>query len=189
MDDFHSNWAQACLNELLAHESFASSSPLCTNCSCLLAMPGTAYQCSECSFSRLLCKACVLKEHKHNRLHLIQQWNSAFFKKKALHELRLVVHLGHEGASCPLSTHVSTFHRDVLLIDVSGYQTVKFQFCGCLDGLGKRFMPLALQLVQFGVFPVSFDNPRSGVTFRALRSFQMLTQQCKTNAYDFNTYL
>ena len=161
----------------------------CQDCSVPLTEPNSACRCSECCYSRVLCKDCLLREHRYNPFHLVQRWNSSFFEKATLRDLGMVVHLGHGGSPCPVSAYNETLKQDVLVVDVSGYQTATFHFCGCLDASGETFTSSAVQLFKFGIFPASFGIPRSAFTFRVLKAFQMLSQQCKTNAYDFNTYL
>ena len=57
----------------------------------------------------LLCEQCCVKSHQALPFHRIQYWTGKFFTPHTLDDLGLVIHMGHDGAPCPMYGLGGTF--------------------------------------------------------------------------------
>ena len=67
-----------------------------------------------------------------------------------------------------------------MVLDISGIHEVGLDFCECE---AKR--PYHIQLLRFQLFPGTPASPRSAVTFRALKFFQILSFESKGSHEEF----
>lgn len=65
------------------------------------------WRCEDCYARPLFCEACIREQHIHNPLHRIEVWCETYFKRAALWQTGLTLHLGHGGQSCPYYRHSS----------------------------------------------------------------------------------
>jgi hypothetical protein len=63
----------------------------------------------------------------------------------------------------------------MLVIDTSGIHRVQSRRCGC-----DNAPPLDIQLLRMGLFPTSFDQVKTVITFRALEDQRLDNLECKT---------
>src|SRR3981189_834630 len=69
----------------------------------------------------------------------------------------------------------STGCPNIVIIDRSGLHHIGVHFCECEGAQSKD-----IQLLQMGLYPSSFDQPRTSFTFQVLDDFLMDTLECKT---------
>ncbi|KAL6298299.1 hypothetical protein BKA93DRAFT_754282 [Sparassis latifolia] len=102
--------------------------------------------------------------------------SGTYFKRTNLHELVLVVQLGHRpGILCGLRDEP----RSITVLHTNGVHTVKVAFCACSG------VPEHKQFLWFGWWPATPLEPRSCTTMCLLRLFHTLNLQGKIMAYDF----
>ena len=65
-------------------------------------------------------------------------------------------------------------------MDVNGIFEIPVQFCGCRPGFG-----VLNQLLSSRLFPATCMQPKTIITFRALRLFDLLSLESKVTAYQF----
>jgi hypothetical protein len=84
-----------------------------------------------------------------------------------LHELGLRFQLGHHsGESCTASTQA---RGEFTVVHTNGIHIVNVDFCGCSGQVDKQ-----VQLLEVGWWPTTCLEPRSAVTFDALKTFHLL---------------
>ena len=67
----------------------------------------------------------------------LQKWNGFFFVQTSLCDLRLVVHLGHQGLPC---SFIGRILDRFMVVHMNGIHTVKVRFCTCHGkGLQPKF--------------------------------------------------
>ncbi|KAJ7694277.1 hypothetical protein B0H14DRAFT_3044225 [Mycena olivaceomarginata] len=138
------------------------------------------YRCNECHGMQMFCRACIVEAHRRRPLCRIEAWNGRFFERRELRKLGLRVQLGHaDNQPCPRA------HRGrekFVVIAPNGFHHVAVDFCQCrLSNSTHRWE----QLLLYGWFPSTPDNPQSAVTISALKLFHAVSLQGKTTAYHF----
>jgi hypothetical protein len=105
-------------------------------------------------------------------------WNGEYFDRLSLYDLGLVVQLGHpHGYSCPTSQPA---HKDFVVIDLTGIQHVRVNFCECDSRITHR-----QQLMRVRWWPATVKDPQTVATFAVIRLFQLLNCLGKVSAHDF----
>ena len=161
-------------------------------------------RCMDCFGGRLECKDCILIGHRHLPFHRLECWNGQYFAKSSLFDQGFVIHVGHGGAMCPTrhqgqsdiwedlktgeegfgSVDDAGFFDDdvgddiIVVVDTTGIFHHRVAWCGC-----NKDYPL--QLFQEGLFPASFNRPKTAFTFRVLDYFYVDAMECKTAAMSF----
>jgi hypothetical protein len=69
-----------------------------------------------------------------------------------------------------------------VVIAPNGFHHVSVDFCQCRLGGGQ---PHWEQLLSYGWFPATPDNPQSAITIAALKLFHAVSLQGKTTVYHF----
>lgn len=154
------------------------------------------YRCAQqmCHGPSLFCQQCIVDKHAALPTHWIevsaeiiiivfqlnheQEWNGAFFKRRSLKDLGLVVHLGHPvGTACgtPVKANV-----DFVVIDVSGIHNVALTFCECDSRIERR-----QQLMRVAWWPATAREPNTCATFAVVRLFRIMNCLGKVSAHDF----
>jgi hypothetical protein len=154
------------------------------------------YRCTECYGMRLLCRGCIVNGHITRPLcrievrlqcriffffylHL-QAWNGTFFDRRELRHLGLRVQLCHsDNQPCPRG---SPGRNKFVVIAPNGFHHVAVDFCACRLGGSKQKWE---QLLSYGWYPATPDNPQSAITISALKLFHAVSLQGKTTAYHF----
>jgi CxC2 like cysteine cluster associated with KDZ transposases len=107
-----------------------------------------------------------------------QQWNGSFFVRTTLRDLGLVVHLGHQGLSCPFLGRILD---NFTVVHTNGIHTVKVRFCACPR---ERSQP-KFQLLRCSWLPASSQDPRTAFTFEVLNAYHLLSLQGKISREDY----
>ncbi|KAJ7354323.1 hypothetical protein DFH08DRAFT_955717 [Mycena albidolilacea] len=119
-------------------------------------------QASDCFGPQLLCLECLLEGHRFRPLCRIEAWNGTFFNHRELWQV------GLQG----------TF----VVITPNGFHHVAVDFCQCRRSGSQSHWE---QLLSYGWFPMTPDNPQSAITISALKLFHAISLQGKTTAYHF----
>lgn len=88
------------------------------------------------------------------------------------------MNLGHSGDCCPFPAEA----QRILVIDLSGYHTVRVRFCNCSK---NGFLENFRQLLRFDWYPASMLRPQTVFTFDLLDTYHKTSLQGKLNLYDF----
>ncbi|KAF8194573.1 hypothetical protein BJ912DRAFT_1030927 [Pholiota molesta] len=106
-----------------------------------------------------------------------------FFTKISLASLGYRYQLGHAiGGTCP--NPEPAYAGKFTVLDINGIHDVNLDFCGCVTQQLHY-----LQILRFGWFPATVGIPRTAVTFRLLKFFQMLSFESKSTAFEFHQTL
>ncbi|KAK7028741.1 hypothetical protein R3P38DRAFT_2937983 [Favolaschia claudopus] len=168
------------LSEMLRHEG-RGDHVNCTMCArCGEGAPD--YRCVDCmGGGELLCRRCIVSEHRRLPFHTIELWTGSYFERKSLKSLDLVIQLGHWGADggvCPVPE--SAFGNDFVIVDGSGVHPVNLKFCGC--GQGDHH---TVQLLRARLWPATTTSPRTAATFAVMRSYHLLSFESKCATLEF----
>lgn len=66
---------------------------------------------------------------------------------------------------------------------------MKVRFCGCTKDNTADVVHDTAQLLEFGLFPGSWDRPETAYTINGLRAFHLLSLQCHISGFDYIKYL
>ncbi|PCH40637.1 hypothetical protein WOLCODRAFT_45431, partial [Wolfiporia cocos MD-104 SS10] len=108
-----------------------------------------------------------------------------FWKRAALSDLGLVVQLGHNGRPCPQASDV----RTLTVLHEHGIGSMEVQFCQCSQSSTPYPQAEPLQLIEFGLFPVTWTRPATVFTIQVMQDFHKLTLQAQISAHNFIMYL
>ncbi|KAH7905713.1 hypothetical protein BJ138DRAFT_1017351, partial [Hygrophoropsis aurantiaca] len=135
-------------------------------------------RCKDCFGQALVCRLCAARNHYSNPLHMIEEWNGAYFSDISLRDCGLRVQLGNHtlGEQC---TFRSAVHRAFHIIHVNGIHAVAVDFCGCPGQPAHR-----AQLLRAGWWPATAFEPQTCASFQLLRLFHCLNLQGKLAGYD-----
>ncbi|KAF8149064.1 hypothetical protein B0H34DRAFT_734685 [Crassisporium funariophilum] len=166
------------LSESLRLEGKGDNGSECSHCQQL--EPSAVYRCLDCDGVDMVCEECLLTIHRRNGLHRIQRWDAVngFFKEVFLRSLGHYFQLGHPiGKQCPLPE--SSFASTFTVLDINGIHEVRLYFCNC-----EQKQLHFIQLLRFGWFPATVGFPRTAVTFRLLKHFQILLFESKSTVFE-----
>ncbi|KAJ8474039.1 hypothetical protein ONZ51_g7481 [Trametes cubensis] len=199
MTTFLTSWASRAQHALLERE-VGPSYPICCSSSCdnhtacntapcdkpILATE-PVYRCFDCYHAPIVCKECVVAAHTTNPLHRIEEWQPtlSFWQRRPLHDLGLVIWLGHGGNRC----YSSPGPRKITVVHEHGIHTADIAFCNCELGADSLPVPEPLQLIKFGLFPGSWQYPQTAYTINGLRNYHLLSVQSPVTGLDFIAYL
>ncbi|KAF8950380.1 hypothetical protein BDZ97DRAFT_1688116, partial [Flammula alnicola] len=170
------------ISEVLRLEGRGGFSSACLRCR---SGAVAEYRCPDCDGMDLVCQECILSLHERCGLHRPEKWfhSEGYFKRIDLMSLGHRFQLGHAfGEPCP--SPVSAFGGAFTLLDLNGIHTVNVLFCDC-----EKALPTFIQLLRFGWFPATVGFPRTAVTFRLLRFFQLLSFESKSTVFEFHKTL
>ncbi|KAI0083406.1 hypothetical protein BDY19DRAFT_998587 [Irpex rosettiformis] len=143
------------------------------------------YRCKDCDGAHLLCRDCMVKEHRHQSLHMIEQWNGTHFERTSLRNIGLTVYLGHQGKQCP---SVGRMKLRFVVCHTNGFHEVDVGFCSCATQR-EGVIPDWIQLLRHGWYPASRERVSTAFTFRVLEAFHELNLQAKTSLHDYHKTL
>ncbi|KAJ6458766.1 hypothetical protein C8R45DRAFT_796230, partial [Mycena sanguinolenta] len=126
------------------------------------------YRCRECLGDDMLCKACIMKGHVENPLHLIQEWTGRLFVSTTLKALGLRIQLGHRPRERCLQP--VELHTQFVVLHTNGIQEVTVDSCDCGENHLHAGSPEE-QLLRMGWFPATEDRPRTCTTLAVLDAF------------------
>lgn len=188
---------------------------LCVTCSTRQAI----FRCKACYGMPKFCKDCCLSAHQRLPNHPLESWTGTHYKSCDLDDLGYVLHLGHQGNQCPLSSlspgesEESTApgldeddnkdEEDEEERSQSLGSAKRKRQSGQLvivDSMGVFIRKVVfckcpgaadryLQLFQEGLFPASKARPQTAITFACLDHFLVDTLECRTSVTSFYTKL
>ncbi|KAJ7336983.1 hypothetical protein DFH08DRAFT_964940 [Mycena albidolilacea] len=107
-------------------------------------------------------------------------WNGTFFQQRELRQLGLRVQLGHpDNTPCP---RAHPGRAKFVVIASNGFHHVLVDFCECRRSGSQLHWE---QLLSYGWYPATPDNPQSAVTIATLRLFHSISLQGKTTVYHY----
>ena len=121
----------------------------------------------------------MVEEHRHHPLHWVELWNGRYFERCDLHQLGLIIHLGHDGLPCderPADREPYNF----TIVDLNGVHRVALHRCFCPGRL-----QLIHQMVRADLFPATADRPETAFTRDVLRDFILDFEVSKKSSQDY----
>ena len=143
----------------------------------------TFYYCEDCFPPHRKCDECVIRSHREHPFHRIRAWDPAggFWRRLDLGDLGYEMSLEHGGERCP---DAPSEPRDFVVVHDHGVSRLPIVYCTCKDAL-----PATTQLMRAGLWPATWDKPRSVITLQALKIFDSLSVNAHTTAHDFIRHL
>jgi hypothetical protein len=127
----------------------------------------------------------LLRKYKgHHLIIHVQLWKQAggYWEKEQLSALGLKIHLGHHGNTCNSPTSA-----DMTILGLNSFHHVHVLFCGCSTESEERLEHN--QLIAAGLFPATFQAPRTAFTFELLDYLVTFSGRGKSSTYDFHQAL
>ncbi|KAJ7658473.1 hypothetical protein B0H17DRAFT_1262267 [Mycena rosella] len=166
---------------ILSHEA----NPLFgTPCACAGADEISEVICHNCTQYRPSCKRCFVNSHRNNPFHWAEVWDKekGFLVRHDIAALGVgyTLALGHYGVPCSLAGGRPATAIAFTITDVTGIHATSVDFCRHPIAIDK-----VAQLLEARIFPCTFTDPKTGVTFECLKNFQMHSLESKAAAYDY----
>ncbi|KIK52663.1 hypothetical protein GYMLUDRAFT_251034 [Collybiopsis luxurians FD-317 M1] len=151
--------------EILRHEGLENAYNSESGCPCDKVKwknePLQMHRCVDCFEPVLCCKDCLLRSHESNPFHNIERWTGTYFESTSLHDLGLVLHLGHSLLlPCLAPSKIQAF----TIIDINRIHRAAIRFS-------------------------TLTAPQTAVTFKFLEFFQMLSFMSKVSAMEYYSTL
>ncbi|KAJ7838667.1 hypothetical protein B0H14DRAFT_2588497, partial [Mycena olivaceomarginata] len=129
-------------------------------------------QCHNCTLYAASCKLCFAEAHRTNPFHWAEVWDhqAGFLRRHNLTALGYPLELGHMGTVCKNRLASVPF----VVTAETGVQRLDISFCG-----------EAGQLLNARLFPCTFKDIESAITFNALKQFQIHHLESKVAAMDY----
>ncbi|KAJ7182285.1 hypothetical protein C8R43DRAFT_1115929 [Mycena crocata] len=192
-------------DQILAHEAH----PLFgTPCRCGWVGHVCEVICHWCTQYEPSCQNCFVQSHRNNPLHWAEVWNTekGFLVRHDISRLKYVpvrptraregetvegvevqtreeleqayaIPFGHYGYPC---TFGNGRNMSFTIVDITGIHATSVNFCRHAVGVDK-----IAQLLKARMFPCTFDDAKSAVTFECLKAFQMFSLEGKIAGYDY----
>ncbi|KAJ6545752.1 hypothetical protein B0H19DRAFT_955848 [Mycena capillaripes] len=141
-------------------------------------------QCRNCIQYEASCKQCFIVAHRNNPFHWAEVWDAekGFFVRSNLSGLGHHLHLGHNGGECSKAMPDIGFE----VMANTGAHSLRLRCCGHFTtNPGEKIGDRVAQLLRAGLFPCSFSEPKSAITFSALRQFEIFSAESKVAAFDY----
>jgi hypothetical protein len=164
MMNIFSKHFDALQSAVLARESDINMDSQCT-----CGSGPASFRCEDCFCYRPTCKECLLDSHRNLPLHHVQKWTGTYFTRCSLHDLGLVIFLGHYGHRCP-NAPINSAGRSTVTVHTNGIHETKVGYCHCTSHASE-----ALQLTAAGLFPATMDQPETAFTFDLLNDYHVHT--------------
>ncbi|KAI0338086.1 hypothetical protein BDW22DRAFT_1338518 [Trametopsis cervina] len=178
-EDAHTTYL--CLLAIHASPDATAGCSRCQTC------PSALYRCAECFRHPPYCKECIVAVHACNPLHRVEEWmeSRAYWRTTTLKALGTVINLGHGVERC-----AKAFREpwSVCIVNERGLQDVWISFCECARD-GKLVNSESKQLLEAGLWPGSWRQPRTAFSLEVLDDFQLLSTQGTITAQDYLTCL
>ncbi|KAI0643900.1 hypothetical protein C8Q79DRAFT_915041 [Trametes meyenii] len=202
--------ALAAHNALIADETPPLPEDICALCSAPLSIPTATSRevrvhCCDCFGRAHFCLPCLHQYHRLSPFHRLLRWNTAFriWEKVTMVDMGLVLHGGHGGTACP---HKLCKPCQFVMVHGWGVLKIKVSFCECarvaqaqtrlacpddnmFQGGTKYDHDEALQLINMGLYPASWEEPRTAFTQDVIRASSLLTAQGGLSTQDFYTFI
>ncbi|KAJ7705876.1 hypothetical protein B0H16DRAFT_1747026 [Mycena metata] len=141
-------------------------------------------QCHDCVQYAASCKACFIDAHQTNPFHWAEVWDhdQGFFRRHNLSALGHHLQLGHNRKPCPNPLANVAFE----VTAETCIHALRIHFCGdwpadSTDEVGDK----VAQLLNARLFPSTFTQTASAITFNALKQFQLHHLESKVAAFDY----
>lgn len=198
LEDFIKRHAKQGIEAMYSREAPPSDLSHCFCCARALSpasgQKGALFRCLDCPLSLPQCSVCVLASHKARPFDRIRQWcpKCHLWVKATIPELDFVLYLGHEGEPCPSTpTHLDgsldtdSRLKEMLIIHEHGQISVRALFCQCT----KPRVSQAIQLLEAGLWPATWLEPRTAITLATLETFHSLSLLAHVNVLDYVAHL
>lgn len=191
MDAFLDSSAKAAQSALDAREEPPVTQDKCPVCQ-QPAEQNLWFKCQDCPLSRTQCRTCTLQGHCSRPFDRIRQWDDVdeCWKKVTLTDLGHIIWLGHEMQPCkviPTQGNGRPFLpslRSMAIVHEHGVMECKVAFCRC-----EHQRHETEQLILAGLWPATWDKPKTATTLAALDAFHGLSLQAHVNLHDYVEYL
>ncbi|KAK7035593.1 hypothetical protein R3P38DRAFT_3183388 [Favolaschia claudopus] len=137
-------------------------------------------KCNDCLQYRPSCKSCFIRQHRTNPLHWAEVWDEEkgfLVRNDIAMILNQSITLGHYGDECAVGPEKGTLFT---IVHTNGIHATRVMFCQHDAGVDKVAILLKAQL-----FPCTFNDPKSAVSFECLRTFLMISMEGALAAYDY----
>ncbi|KAI1782668.1 hypothetical protein LXA43DRAFT_1103603 [Ganoderma leucocontextum] len=143
----------------------------------------TFYSCDDCFPPGRKCLDCLITSHREHPFHRIRSWDVVhrFWKPVQMGELGYELAMEHGGARCPGALSEG---RDFVIVHDHGIARLTIVYCCCMHA-----PPETTQLMRAGLWPATWEKPRSAITLQALKIFDSLSVNAHTTAHDFIAHL
>ena len=198
MDVFIEKHAQGAERAWYARESPPSDTTCCPRCrrdlSSLQGAKCGLYRCLDCPLTRTQCSRCILDNHQMRPFDRIRRWNvkRQLWEKVSVPDLGFILYLGHDGDPCPSipTTIDGTFGlftrtRAMVVVHEYGHTDIRALFCQCADPAASE----GVQLLERGLWPATWVQPRTAMTLGMLETFHSLSQKAHVNVNDYEAHL
>ncbi|KAJ7615940.1 hypothetical protein FB45DRAFT_841586 [Roridomyces roridus] len=148
--------------------------------------------CHNCTQYRPSCKPCFIQRHRTCPFHWVEEWDAekGFLERRDISALGHAITFGHYGSDCCVTSPEDA--KTMIIVDVTGIHTTSVIFCRHDHAFSKHnpddrsasWDQVGL-LLDAGLFPCSYANPRTAITFECLKMFEMLSMEGKLSNYDF----
>jgi hypothetical protein len=95
--------------------------------------------------------------------------------------LTLQTDLKHGGRPCVNANPNKPMRTKFTIAEHNGFHTIDIQFCECTRPDDQRWQ----QLLAVRLFPASFKQPQTALTFTVLKQFHIHSLTSKKSAYDY----
>ncbi|KAI0648456.1 hypothetical protein C8Q79DRAFT_905667 [Trametes meyenii] len=140
-------------------------------------------RCRDCIGRAHFCLDCLHKYHRLSPFHRLLRWSTELqiWEKITLSDMGLVLHGGHSGKPCP---HKLRPARNMTIVHGRGVLNMKVSFCEC-----ARVAQSQAKLIDMGLYPASWEEPRTVFTQEVIQASSLLTAQGGLSTQDFYTFL
>ncbi|KAK7022477.1 CxC2 domain-containing protein [Favolaschia claudopus] len=170
------------LKEILRHEGLGddAAEPCCVHCEAQFCLRVRLFKCYGCG-EFLQCLNCCLSNHQRTPLHVLQEWNGAFWIPCSLSQIGLVYQLGHGGFPCPFPDPVK---RKLVVIEEPVVHEIQIHYCKCAKSDEADNIE---QLMRNRWYPATVTDPGTCATFRTLETYRLYNVVGNLNVRDFVT--
>ncbi|KAJ7710854.1 hypothetical protein B0H17DRAFT_914216 [Mycena rosella] len=161
--------------QILRHEADALFG---TPCECAVAGQRCEVVCHNCTQYPPSCKLCFVRSHRNSPFH----WAEGFLGRHDIAALGVgyTLPLGHYGADCTGEKGRAATATAFTVTVITGIHATTVDFCRHPIVIDK-----VAQLLEARIFPCTFTDPKSGITFECLKNFQIYSLESKAAAYDY----
>ncbi|RPD67803.1 hypothetical protein L226DRAFT_474379 [Lentinus tigrinus ALCF2SS1-7] len=151
------------------------------------------FRCQDCPMGVTMCHACILHDHRARPFDRIRRWSTEdeCWVKTSTAELGHVVYLGHGGHCCPKiprdqdgNPDPRTRQRTITVLHEHGIVEMPFVFCRCASPVND-----VQQLLAVGLWPATWDTPKTATTLTTLETLHNLSLQAHVNYHDYLEHL
>lgn len=193
MHDFLQGPAVKAQDALDARENPPTTGSECSECHHVpLDQNQTWFRCQDCPILGQQCQTCIIHGHRHRPFDRLRRWNTEgeYWEKLTMSDLDFTLYLGHGTSCCPHIPQTATgspllaFLRDTTIVHEHGVMKMPIAYCRC-----PFTRPEPEQLIATGLWPATWDRPKTAITLNTLEAFYGLTLQAQVNLHDFVLYL